>query len=195
MDHRDRTTAPAQDVAFEPAADLLIERNAHYAEHFHDAQLGVAPKRRLAVVACMDSRMNVFGILGLDYGDAHIIRNAGGVITDDVIRSLCISQRFLGTREILLLHHTDCGLQHVSEDAFNAELEAELGIKPWWALESFADPFIDVRQSMQRLALTPFVAHKQYIRGFVYDVTSGLLTEVDGPHTATPPGNSTPDVA
>ena len=123
--------------------------------------------------------MDIFRLLGLDHGDAHIIRNAGGVITDDVIRSLCLSQRILGTREIILIHHTNCGLQNVSEDAFKAELEAELGIKPWWSLESFVDPYTDVRQSMQRLNMTPFVRYKSHIRGFVYEVATGRLQEVD----------------
>ena len=122
--------------------------------------------------------MDTFEILGLQHGDAHIIRNAGGVITDDVIRSLCLSQRFLGTREIVLLHHTDCGLMKVTEDDFKAELEAEIGIKPWWALESSADPHADVLQSIKRLQIAPFIPHKDHIRGFVYNVTSGLLEEV-----------------
>ena len=165
---------------FAPNADELLRRNAEYVSDYGDADadLPVAPKRHLAVVACMDSRMDMFRILGLDHGDAHIIRNAGGVITDDVIRSLCLSQRLLGTREILLVHHTDCGLQRVTEDAFKAELEAELGIKPWWSLESFRDPYADVWQSMQRLQLTPFVRHKDHVRGFVYEVTTGKLHEV-----------------
>lgn len=163
---------------FEPNADELVANNAAYAARFTDADLQVAPKRQLAVVACMDSRMDIFQILGLGNGEAHIIRNAGGVITDDVIRSLCLSQRFLGTREIVLLHHTDCGLQKVDEAAFKAELEAELGIKPWWALESFDDPHRDVAQSMRRLQLTPFVPYRDEVRGFVYDVTAGRLDEV-----------------
>lgn len=163
---------------FEPNTDELVANNAGYAAKFTDADLQVAPKRQLAVVACMDSRMDIFQILGLGNGEAHIIRNAGGVITDDVIRSLCLSQRFLGTREIVLLHHTDCGLQKVDEAAFKAELEAELGIKPWWALESFEDPHRDVAQSMRRLQLTPFVPHRDEVRGFVYDVTTGSLDEV-----------------
>jgi carbonic anhydrase len=140
----------------------------------------VAPTRRLAVVACMDSRMDLFQLLGLEHGEAHVIRNAGGVVTDDVIRSLCLSQRALGTREIILVHHTNCGLHNVSEDAFKAELEAELGIKPWWALESFTDPYADVRQSIHRLRHTPFVKFKDFIRGFVYDVRTGELHEVNG---------------
>lgn len=156
----------------------LLARNAEYAERFHDAGLEVAPTRRLAVVACMDSRMDMFQILGLANGEAHIVRNAGGVITDDVTRSLCLSQRFLGTREIILVHHTDCGLQKVDEPSFRAELEEELGLKPWWSVEAFQDPYADVRQSMARLRLTPFVDHER-LRGFVYDVETGRLHEVD----------------
>jgi carbonic anhydrase len=163
---------------FEPNADEFLENNRRYASSFDDARLDVAPKRGVAVVACMDSRMDTFEILGLRHGEAHIIRNAGGVITDDVIRSLCLSQRFMGTEEIILLHHTDCGLQRVTEDDFKRSLEEELGIKPWWALESFSDPVVDVRQSIKRLHLTPFVPHKDHIRGFVYNVATGLLEEV-----------------
>ncbi len=167
-----------EDAAFEPNADELIANNAVYTESFRSDSLPVQPGRQLAVVACMDSRMDIFDIFGLRHGESHIIRNAGGVITDDVIRSLCLSQRFLGTREIILLHHTDCGLQRVTEDDFKATLEAELGVKPWWALESFSDPYVDTAQSMRRLRMTPFVPHKEYIRGFVYDVDTGLLNEV-----------------
>lgn len=163
---------------FSPSAEELLVRNAEYAKNFHDDQLEVEPKRKLAIVACMDSRIDTFAILGLGNGDAHIIRNAGGVITDDVIRSLCLSQRFLGTREIILVHHTDCGLQHVDELSFRDELEAEVGVKPWWSLETFTDPYSDVRQSIQRLNMTPFLANKDHIRGFVYDVKDGLLHEV-----------------
>jgi carbonic anhydrase len=170
---------PHADDPFTPNADELVANNRATAAEFHDADLQGAPARRLAVVACMDSRIDLFGILGLGNGEAHIIRNAGGVITDDVVRSLCLSQRFLGTREIVLIHHTDCGLQKVNADEFRAELEAELGVKPSWAVESFDDPYADVRQSVQRLQLTPFVRHKDHIRGFVYDVTDGLLHEVE----------------
>lgn len=169
-------TAPTRD--FVPNADELVANNAVYSSHFHDADLAVEPTRQLAIVECMDSRIDTFQVLGLEKGEAHIIRNAGGVITDDVIRSLCLSQRFLGTREIVLMHHTDCGLHNLSEDEFKANLEAEIGVKPWWSLESFTDPYADVRQSMFRLAATPFVQHKEDIRGFVYDVTDGLLREV-----------------
>lgn len=173
------TTSDAMpDHGFDPNADELVANNASYADGFSEEHLPVAPQRHLAVVACMDSRMDIFEILGLGHGEAHIIRNAGGVITDDVIRSLCLSQRFLGTREVILLHHTDCGLQRVTEDEFKATLEAELGIKPWWALESFSDPYLDTAQSIRRLRMTPFVPHKEHIRGFVYDVDTGRLTEV-----------------
>ena len=164
--------------SFDPNADEVFERNAEFADSFDGGGLAVKPARRLAIVTCMDSRMDIFAMLGLANGEAHVIRNAGGVITDDVIRSLCLSQRKLGTREVILVHHTDCGLQTVTEDAFKAELESELGVKPWWALESFSDPYADTRQSMRRLEMTPFVPHKDHIRGFVYDVDTGRLHEV-----------------
>jgi carbonic anhydrase len=164
--------------AFLPNTEELLANNEQYVEGFHDEGLGVRPRRRLAIVACMDSRMNIFEMLGLAHGDAHIIRNAGGVVTDDVIRSLVLSQRRLGTREIILIHHTNCGLEGVSVDEFKQELEREVGIRPWWALEAFQDPYDDVRQSINRLQLSPFVAHKDHIRGFVYDVTDGKLNEV-----------------
>lgn len=163
---------------FSPNADELLANNAEYASRFHDDDLAVAPTRHLAVVACMDSRMDIFQILGLGNGEAHIIRNAGGVITDDVIRSLCLSQRFLGTREVILLHHTDCGLSKVDENEFREQLAEELGVKPWWSLEAFSDAYEDVRQSMQRLQMTPFIPHKDAIRGFVYEVETGRLREV-----------------
>ena len=164
---------------FTPNADELVEQQPSVRiASSTTAELQVAPTRHLAVVECMDSRMDTFQILGLGNGEAHIIRNAGGIITDDVIRSLCLSQRLLGTREIILVHHTDCGMQKVNADEFKAELETELGVKPSWSVESFSDPYADMRQSMQRLELNPFVLHKDHIRGFVYDVTDGLLHEV-----------------
>lgn len=126
----------------------------------------------------MDSRMDIFQMLGLAHGDAHIIRNAGGVVTDDVVRSLVVSQRLLDTQEIFLVHHTDCGLQRVTEDEFKHEIEIECGIKPWWALESFRDPYLDVAQSIGRLQHSPFIRYKDHIRGFVYDVEDGRLHEV-----------------
>jgi carbonic anhydrase len=166
------------DVPFEPSTDELLANNERFAATFSGQDLSLRPQRQLAVVACMDSRMDVFAMLGLDHGDAHIIRNAGGVVTDDVLRSLVLSQRLLGTREIILLHHTDCGLQKVVDDELKAEIEAETGVRPVWAIESFKDPYQDVRQSIRRLLVSPFVAHKDHIRGFVYHVESGRLDEV-----------------
>jgi carbonic anhydrase len=175
----DVTTAqPSPETPFDPTADELVAGNERFAEEFADQDLQVSPTRQMAVVTCMDSRMDIFPLLGLGHGEAHIIRNAGGVITDDVIRSLCLSQRYLGTREIVLVHHTDCGLQMVTEDGLKAEIEAEIGIKPWWAVESFDDPYIDVRQSMRRLEMTPFIPYKDHVRGFVYDVLTGRIEEV-----------------
>ena len=156
----------------------FIANNQRFADQYNYDDLAVEPSARLAIVTCMDSRMDIFQMLGLNNGQAHIIRNAGGVITDDVIRSLCLSQRFLGTRSIMLIHHTDCGLEKVDEAEFKSELEEELGIKPWWSLESFSDPYADVRQSMQRVVMTPFLTHKGNVRGFVYEVTTGQLHEV-----------------
>ena len=175
---RQNVTVP-QSSDFTPNTDDLLANNEAYVARFADHGLQLAPKRHLAVVACMDSRMDIFEMLGLQHGDAHIIRNAGGVVTDDVVRSLVVSQRLLNTQEIVLIHHTDCGLQKVSEDEFKRQIESECGIKPWWALETFGDPFTDVRQSMARLHHSPFVAHKDNIRGFVYDVETGALNEVE----------------
>lgn len=164
---------------FHPSADELLDNNRRYAEHFADHGLALSPQRHLAIVACMDSRMDMFEMLGLGHGDAHVIRNAGGVVTDDVVRSLVLSQRLLGTREVLLIHHTDCGLQKVTDDELKDAIEAEVGIRPAWALESFRDPYDDVRQSMARLHTNPFLPCTDHIRGFVYDVDTGALVEVD----------------
>ncbi len=169
---------PDTSAPFQPNADELIANNRVFVQSYADKDLALRPRRKLAIVACMDSRMDIFQMLGLGHGEAHIIRNAGGVVTDDVIRSLVLSQRSLGTREIILIHHTNCGLQSVSEDQFKAEIEAEVGIKPWWALECFSDPYTDVRQSINRLRNSPFVKFKDHIRGFVYDVADGQLNEV-----------------
>ncbi len=166
------------DAQFQPNVDELLANNDAYVRRFADGDLALAPRRRLAIVTCMDSRMDIFEMLGLAHGDAHVIRNAGGVVTDDVVRSLVLSQRLLGTREILLIHHTNCALQTISEDTFKAELEVESGIKPWWAVECFTDPYADVRQSINRLRQSPFVRHKDHIRGFVYDVADGRLRHV-----------------
>ena len=159
----------------------LIAANGEYAAGFQDADLHSAPTRHLAVVACMDARLDVSGLLGLANGEAHVMRNAGGVVTDDVIRSLCLSQRSLGTKEIVLIHHTDCGLQKIDATDFKGVLEAETGIKPPWAVEAFGDPHRDVVQSANRLRASPFLPEKQHISGFVYDVETGLLERVDLP--------------
>ena len=161
-----------------PIADEFLAANRAFAVNFPNADLQVEPTRHMAVVACMDSRMDMFQLLGLGHGQAHIIRNAGGVITDDVIRSLCLSQRFMKTREVVLVHHTDCGLEKVTEGTFRSDLQDELGVTPPWVVEAFTDPHASIRQSMQRLQLSPFLAHKDHIRGFVYCVTTGLLDEV-----------------
>jgi len=168
--------APAD---FSPSVNELVGNNAAQADGFNEADQHSPPVRHLAIVTCMDSRIDAVKVLGLGEGDAHILRNAGGVITDDVVRSLCLSQRFLGTREIILMHHTDCGLQNLDEDLFRDGMESEVGVAPGWALETFTDPYDDVRASMQRLLDSPFVAHKEHISGFVYDVTDGLLHTVD----------------
>jgi len=157
--------------------DEYLKNNAAYAEQF-SGPLPLPPASHVAVVACMDARLNVYGILGLREGEAHVIRNAGGVVTDDVVRSLAISQRLLGTREIMLIHHTDCGLQKTTEDEFKGAIEAETGIRPPWAVESFGDAEQDVRQSIGRLKASPFIPHKDAIRGFVFDVATGKLNEV-----------------
>jgi carbonic anhydrase len=136
------------------------------------------PAKHVAVLACMDARLNVYGMLGLSEGDAHVIRNAGGVVTDDEIRSLSISQKLLGTREIILIHHTDCGMLTFTEEEFSARLQEETGSKPDWATEAFSDLDDDVRQSIGRIKDSPFVEHKDNIRGFVYDVETGKLREV-----------------
>lgn len=166
--------------AFSPNADELLARNAEHAEGFQDAGLAGPPARKLAIVACMDARLDVTAALGLRNGDAHVIRNAGGVVTDDVIRSLALSQRALGTREIILVHHTRCGLQGVDEAGFRRQVQAETGVTPPWSLDGFDDVEEDVRQSIRRLRNSPFVPHTDHVRGFVYDVDTGRLAEVAG---------------
>jgi carbonic anhydrase len=164
---------------FSPSATELLLNNATFVSQFADAGLALAPMLHLAIVACMDSRMDIFQMLGLGHGDAHIIRNAGGVVTDDVVRSLVVSQRLLKTQEIILIHHTDCGLQKISEDGFKDEIENECGTRPHWLTEAFSNPIDAVRESMNRLRNNPFVIYKEHIRGFVYDVETGALNEVD----------------
>jgi carbonic anhydrase len=167
--------------------DELLANNRSYADALAVSHLDVRPARALAIVTCMDSRLNVFAALGLHDGDAHVLRNAGGVITDDVIRSLAISQRLLTTREIMLVHHTDCGMQKVTDDGVRAELQAATGIAPAFAIESFVDLEADVRQSIIRIARSPFLLHRE-ARGFVYDVDTHRLNEVtlDAPPRCTP---------
>ena len=154
-----------------------LERNLAYAEAF-PGPLPLPPAKHLAVVACMDARLHVSKVLGLDEGDAHIIRNAGGVVTDDEIRSLAISQRLLGTREIILIHHTDCGMLTFTDDAFKRAIQEETGIKPEWAAEAFSDLEEDVIQSANRIKASPFIPHTESIRGFIFDVATGKLNEV-----------------
>jgi carbonic anhydrase len=159
--------------------DALIENNQAFAAGLAERHLDVEPQRRLAIVTCMDSRLDVFAALGLGDGEAHILRNAGGVITDDVIRSLAISQRRLGTREVMLIHHTDCGMQKITDDGFRAELQESTGIAPSFAIESFGDVDEDVRQSIRRVRSSPFLLYRDIVRGFVYDVDSHRLREVE----------------
>ena len=160
------------------ATDEFLQNNQTYAAGFNEGGLPMPPGRKVAVVACMDARLNVYGMLGLREGDAHVIRNAGGVITDDEIRSLAISQRLLGTEEIILIHHTDCGMLTFKDDDFKAAIEQDTGIKPEWAAEAFSDLDADVRQSIARIKASPFVPNKDSIRGFVYEVETGRLREV-----------------
>jgi carbonic anhydrase len=160
------------------ATDELLKNNEAYAASFDKGDLPLAPAKKLAVIACMDARLNVYGILGLSEGDAHVIRNAGGVVTDDEIRSLAISQRLLGTEEIILIHHTGCGMLTFSDDDFKASVQKDTGIKPGWAAEAFGDLDEDVRQSIARIKASPFVPNKGSIRGFVYEVETGHLREV-----------------
>lgn len=158
--------------------DRLVEANAKYASAFTDPGMDARPVLGVAVVACMDARLDLHDALGLELGDCHTIRNAGGVVTDDVIRSLTISQRALGTKSVVLIHHTSCGLESLTEE-FRHELELEVGQRPAWAVEAFRDVDQDVRQSMQRVRTSPFLLHTDDVRGFVFDVTTGLLREVD----------------
>jgi carbonic anhydrase len=157
--------------------DELLANNATYTETF-EGPLPLPPAKQVAVVACMDARINVYGVLGLREGEAHVIRNAGGVITDDEIRSLAISQRLLGTKEIILIHHTDCGMLTFTDDGFKQSILDEVGVKPPWAAEAFGDLEADVRQSVARILNSPFVPVKDSVRGFVFDVATGKLSEV-----------------
>jgi len=159
--------------------DRLLSNNKAFATGLPNRHLDVQPSLRLAIVTCMDSRLDVFAALGVGEGEAHVLRNAGGVITDDVIRSLALSQRKLGTREVMLIHHTDCGLEKVSDDGFRAELQEATGVAPAFAIESFDDVDADVRQSVRRVRRSVFVPHRDTVRGFVYDVDTHRLREIE----------------
>ena len=158
--------------------DELLRNAEEYSAGFDKGDLPLPPGKKVAVVACMDARLNPYGVLGLQEGDAHVIRNAGGVVTDDEIRSLAISQRLLGTEEIILIHHTDCGMLTFHDDDFKAQIQKETGIKPQWAAESFDDLDEDIRQSIARIKASPFIPRKDSVRGFVYEVETGRLREV-----------------
>jgi carbonic anhydrase len=157
--------------------DAYLANNAQYASNFN-GPLPLPPSKHVAVVACMDARLDVYRILGLNEGEAHVIRNAGGVVTDDVIRSLAISQRLLGTQEIILIHHSDCGMLTFTDDGFKSDIQAETGVKPPWAAEAFPDLEADVKQSLRRIENSPFVTKHVSLRGFVFDVATGKLIEV-----------------
>ena len=158
--------------------DELLENARRYAETFDKGDLPLPPAKPVAIVACMDARLHPYGLLGLQEGDAHVFRNAGGVVTDDAIRSLAISQRLLGTKEVILIHHTDCGMLTFKDDEVKKQIESEVGIRPAFALEAFSDLEDDIRQSIARIKASPFVPHKSNVRGFVYDVRTGKLNEV-----------------
>jgi carbonic anhydrase len=166
------------------AIDELLKRNYELGNVVPGDRSSAKPSLQVAILTCMDSRIRVFEIFGLKQGEAHVLRNAGGVVTDDAIRSLALSQRKLGTREVLLVHHTNCGLEMVTEDDFKDELEAETGLRPTWAVEAFKVVEQSVRGSMARLRHSPFIPHTDKIRGFVYDVHTGELREVDAASTA-----------
>ena len=160
------------------ATDELVENSKRYAESFDKGDLPLPPAKKVAVIACMDARLVPTRVLGLEEGDAHVIRNAGGAVTDDEIRSLAISQHLLGTEEIILIHHTDCGMLTFTDDDFKQSIQEDVGIKPHWSAEAFGDLEDDVRQSIARIKSSPFVPHKDSVRGFVYDVETGKLSEV-----------------
>ena len=160
------------------AIDELVGNASSYRDSFHSGDLPLPPAKKVAIVACMDARLNPYGLLGLHEGDAHVIRNAGGVITDDEIRSLAISQRLLGTQEVMLIHHTDCGMLTFGDDDFRRQVQDDTGIKPEWPAETFTDLEEDVRQSIARIKASPFVPNKDNIRGFVFEVETGNLREV-----------------
>lgn len=159
------------------AIDNLLRANAQYSADFPGPR-ALQPRLQLAVIACMDSRMDLFGALGLQVGDAHVIRNAGGLPTDDVLRSLALSQRFLGTREVVLIHHTDCGMQGLDDEAFRADLAAETGREPTWDVPGFTDLRATMRASLGVVRECPWIAHRDDVRGFVFDISTARIDEV-----------------
>ena len=160
------------------ATDELLENADKHAEGFDKGDLPMPPARKVAIVACMDARVNPYPIFGLELGDAHVIRNAGGVVTDDEIRSLAISQRLLGTEEVILMHHTDCGMLTFNDEDFRRQIQEDTGIKPAWSPDAFDDLEADVRQSIERIKSSPFIPNKESIRGLIYEVETGRLREV-----------------
>jgi carbonic anhydrase len=160
------------------ATDELLQNAEKHAEGFDKGNLPMRPAKKVAIVACMDARVNPYPIFGLELGDAHVIRHAGGVVTDDEIRSLAISQRLLGTEEIILMHHTDCGMLTFNDEEFRRQIQDDTGLKPAWSPEAFDDLEADVRQSIKRIESSPFIPHKDSIRGFIYEVETGRLREV-----------------
>jgi carbonic anhydrase len=173
------TPFPLDEEPMMSAIDDLVANNEEYASRFDKGDLPLPPARKVAVVTCMDARLSPYVMLGIQEGDAHVIRNAGGVVTDDEIRSLAISQRLLGTEEVIVIHHTDCGMLTFKDDDFKAQIQEETGIKPTWSAEAFSDLDEDVRQTVARIKASPFIPKKDAVRGFVYDVETGRLREVD----------------
>jgi carbonic anhydrase len=161
-----------------PTIDELLRNNETFAASLAERHLDVEPRRHLAIVTCMDSRLDVFAALGLDHGEAHVLRNAGGIVTDDTIRSLAISQRRLGTREVMLIHHSDCGMEKITDEGFRVELEEETGLHPEFPIGAFEDVDAAVRESIDRVRRSPFIPHRDVVRGFVYDVDTHRLREV-----------------
>ena len=159
--------------------DTLVENSRRYEEGFDKGDLPLPPGKKIAVLACMDARLNPYGLLGLEEGDAHVIRNAGGVVDDDAIRSLSISQNLLGTEEIVLVHHTDCGMLTFTDEEFAGKLEGETGERPSWSAHAFTSPEDDVRSGIEKIRSSPFIPHTDRVRGFVYDVHAGALNEVN----------------
>lgn len=160
------------------ATDELLDNAERYAAAFSKADMPAKPAKRVAIIACMDARVNPYAIFGLAEGDAHVIRNAGGAVTDDVIRSLAISQRLLGTDEVIVVHHTGCGMLTFTDTGFARQIQEDTGIRPPWAPEAFADLDEDVRQCVARIHASPFIPHKHAVRGFVFDVQTGRAREV-----------------